>query len=166
VRVRSLFLSHESWNLAWASDMHDVFSGSWQDSRTYRKFYVHTFYTFTHVDMTFISFFKDLFIIYKYTISIFRHSRKWSQILLQMVVNHHMVAGIWTPDSRKCSWCSYPLSYLTSPMTFISYSDYKLYKICNNWLQNNAYIQVHQGLKHSNFIHNKILTIMIWYKCL
>ena len=58
---------------------------------------------------------KDLFIIYKYTI--FRHSRKGSQILLQMVVNHHMVAGIWTHDSRKHSRCSYPLSHLTSPIS-------------------------------------------------
>jgi hypothetical protein len=39
-------------------------------------------------------FLKDLFIIYKYTIAIFRHSRKGSQILLQMVVSHHKVAGI------------------------------------------------------------------------
>jgi hypothetical protein len=44
-----------------------------------------------------------LFIICKYTVAVFRHSRWGRQILLQMVVNHHVVAGIWTPDLRKSS---------------------------------------------------------------
>jgi hypothetical protein len=35
-----------------------------------------------------------LFIICKYTVAVFRHSRKGSQISLQMVVSHHVVAGI------------------------------------------------------------------------
>jgi hypothetical protein len=39
-------------------------------------------------------FFKDLFIICKYTVAVFRHSRRGHQILLQMVVSHHVVAGI------------------------------------------------------------------------
>jgi hypothetical protein len=41
-------------------------------------------------------FFKDLFIfmIYKYTVAVFRHSRRGSQISLWMVVSHHVVAGI------------------------------------------------------------------------
>jgi hypothetical protein len=41
-------------------------------------------------------FFKDLFIfiICKYTVVVFRHSRRGSQISLQMVVSHHVVAGI------------------------------------------------------------------------
>jgi hypothetical protein len=41
-------------------------------------------------------FFKDLFIfiIYKYTVAVFRHSRRGSQISLRMVVSHHVVAGI------------------------------------------------------------------------
>jgi hypothetical protein len=44
-------------------------------------------------------FFLDLFIIYrymyicKYTVAVFRHSRRGSQISLQMVVSHHVVAG-------------------------------------------------------------------------
>jgi hypothetical protein len=47
-------------------------------------------------------FFKDLFIILcKYTVAVFRHTRRGSQILLQMVVSHHVVAGIWTLDLRK-----------------------------------------------------------------
>jgi hypothetical protein len=45
-------------------------------------------------DIFFILFKKDLFIIYKYTVAVFRHSRKWHQILLQMVVSHYVVAGI------------------------------------------------------------------------
>ena len=35
-----------------------------------------------------------LFIICKYTVAVFRHSRRGRQILLQMVVSHHVVAGI------------------------------------------------------------------------
>ena len=43
----------------------------------------------------FFFFFKDLFIIIcKYTVAVFRHTRRGSQILLQMVVSHHVVAGI------------------------------------------------------------------------
>jgi hypothetical protein len=44
-----------------------------------------------------------LFIYYKYTVAVLRHSRRGSQVLLQMVVSHHVVAGIWTPDLRKSS---------------------------------------------------------------
>jgi hypothetical protein len=39
-------------------------------------------------------FFKDLFIICKYTVAAFRHTRRGRQISLQMVVSHHVVAGI------------------------------------------------------------------------
>ena len=35
-----------------------------------------------------------LFIIYKYTVAVFIHTRKEHQIPLQMVVRHHVVAGI------------------------------------------------------------------------
>jgi hypothetical protein len=42
-----------------------------------------------------INLFKDLFIIiYKYTVAVFRHTRRECQISLQMVVSHHAVAGI------------------------------------------------------------------------
>jgi hypothetical protein len=44
-----------------------------------------------------------LFIICKYTVAVFRHSRRGRQILLQMVVSHHVVAGIWTLDLWKSS---------------------------------------------------------------
>jgi hypothetical protein len=37
----------------------------------------------------------DLFIIInKYTVAVFRHTRRGRQISLQMVVSHHVVAGI------------------------------------------------------------------------
>jgi hypothetical protein len=40
-------------------------------------------------------FLKIYFInICKYTVAVFRHSRRGSQILLRMVVSHHVVAGI------------------------------------------------------------------------
>jgi hypothetical protein len=39
-------------------------------------------------------FFKDLFIICKYTVAVFRHTRRGHPISLQMVVSHHVVAGI------------------------------------------------------------------------
>jgi hypothetical protein len=35
-----------------------------------------------------------LFIIYKYNVAVLRHSRRGHQISLQMVVSHHVVAGI------------------------------------------------------------------------
>jgi hypothetical protein len=35
-----------------------------------------------------------LFIICKYTVAVFRHLRREHQISLQMVVSHHVVAGI------------------------------------------------------------------------
>jgi hypothetical protein len=35
-----------------------------------------------------------LFIICKYIVAVFRHSRRGSQISLRMVVSHHVVAGI------------------------------------------------------------------------
>jgi hypothetical protein len=35
-----------------------------------------------------------LFIIHKYTVAVFRHSRRGSQVSLRMVVSHHVVAGI------------------------------------------------------------------------
>jgi hypothetical protein len=37
-------------------------------------------------------FFKDLFIIHKHIVAVFRHTRRGHQISLQMVVSHHVVA--------------------------------------------------------------------------
>ena len=55
---------------------------------------------------------KDLFIIiHKYTVAIFRCTRRGRQISLWVVVSHHMV----DEDHLKNSQCSYLLSYLASP---------------------------------------------------
>jgi hypothetical protein len=71
----------------------------------------------------FFFFFKDLFIIIcKYTVAVLRHTRRGSQILLQMVVSHHVVAGIWTLDLRKSSRVLLPTepSHQPPPMLFLS----------------------------------------------
>jgi hypothetical protein len=57
------------------------------------------FFNITHFFFCFIY----LFIICKYTVAVFRHSRRGHQISLRMVVSHHVVAGIWTSDLRKSS---------------------------------------------------------------
>jgi hypothetical protein len=46
--------------------------------------------------LSFSLFFKRfyLFIICKYTVAVFRHTRRECQISLWMVVSHHVVAGI------------------------------------------------------------------------
>jgi hypothetical protein len=54
-------------------------------------------------------------IICKYTVAVFRCTRRGRQISSRVVVNHHVVAGNWTQDLRKSSQCSYPLSHLSSP---------------------------------------------------
>jgi hypothetical protein len=52
------------------------------------------FYLFYFLFYFFYFFKTYLFIIHKYTVAVFRHSRRGRQILLQMVVSHHVVAGI------------------------------------------------------------------------
>jgi hypothetical protein len=43
----------------------------------------------------FFFFFKSyLFYLYEYTVAVLRHTRRGHQIPLQMVVSHHVVAGI------------------------------------------------------------------------
>jgi hypothetical protein len=44
-----------------------------------------------------------LFITCKYTVAVFRHFRRGSQISLRVVVSHHVVAGIWTSNLQKSS---------------------------------------------------------------
>jgi hypothetical protein len=67
-----------------------------------------------------------LFIICKYTVAVFRHSRRGSQILLQMVVSHHVVAGIRTPDLRKSSRVLLPTEPSHQPDAF-SYIELSLH---------------------------------------
>jgi hypothetical protein len=40
------------------------------------------------------NFLKYLFYIYEYTVAVFKHTRRGRPISLQMVVRHHVVAGI------------------------------------------------------------------------
>jgi hypothetical protein len=49
---------------------------------------------FTAKEKTYFFFLNLFIIICKYTVAVFRHSRRGSQISLQMVVSHHVVAGI------------------------------------------------------------------------
>jgi hypothetical protein len=66
-----------------------------------------------------------LFIICKYTVAVFRHSRRGRQISLQMVVSHHVVAGIWTPDLRKSSRVLLPTEPSLQPHPFLKLDDGK-----------------------------------------
>ena len=62
---------------------------------TFFKHYVCIMYVCMYACMHACIFFKIyLFIICKYTVAVFRHSRRGNQILLHMVVSHHVVAGI------------------------------------------------------------------------
>jgi hypothetical protein len=68
--------------------------------------------------LNYFYFFKYLFIIInKYTVAVFRFSRRGHHISLWMVVSHHVVAGIWIQDLQKSNHWSYPLSHLASPPT-------------------------------------------------
>jgi hypothetical protein len=62
------------------------------------KYFLFFYYIFFYFIL-----FIYLFIICKYTVAVFRHSRGGRQILLRMVVSHHVVAGIWTLDLWKSS---------------------------------------------------------------
>ena len=64
-----------------------------------------------------IYFLKGLFVYFMYmsTITVLKHTRRGHLIPLQMLVNHHVVAGIWTQDLWKSSQCPYLLSHLSRP---------------------------------------------------
>jgi hypothetical protein len=64
--------------------------------------------------------FTYLFIICKYTVAVFRRTRRGHQISLRVVVSHHVVAGIWTSDLRKSSRVLLPTepSHQTPPFFF------------------------------------------------
>jgi hypothetical protein len=72
--------------------------------------------------LPFLFFFKIyLLIICKYTVAVFRHSRRGSQISLRMVVSHHVVAGIWTLDLRKSSRVLLPTEPSHQPFFHFSF---------------------------------------------
>jgi len=55
--------------------------------------HTHT-HTHTHTHSALYFFLKIYLFICKYTVAVFRHTRRGHQIPLQMVVSHHVVAGI------------------------------------------------------------------------
>jgi len=74
----------------WSQGIHaPVISASTRHSKQYRRRSRQK----THTQKISKFFFKDLFIIYKYTVAVFRYTRRGHQISLQMVVSHHVVAG-------------------------------------------------------------------------
>ena len=59
------------------------------------QFILNSSFSFYYYFIRYFLFFKIyLFIICKYTVAVFRHSKRGHQISLRMVVSHHMVAGI------------------------------------------------------------------------
>jgi hypothetical protein len=53
---------------------------------------------------SFFFFFFKIYLLYvKYTVAVFRRTRRGHRISLRVVVSHHVVAGIWTSDLRKSS---------------------------------------------------------------
>jgi hypothetical protein len=100
-----------------------VLRGSQQRVRHLYKWTFKNFSLFrTKFYSAFFFFFKDfLFItICKYTVAVFRHTRRGSQILLRMVVSHHVVAGIWTLDLRKSSRVLLPTEPSHQPLILLS----------------------------------------------
>jgi hypothetical protein len=61
-------------------------------------------------------------IISKYTVAVFRCTRRGCQISLQMVVSHHVVAGIWTQDLQKSSRVLLPAEPSHQPPLWYFYS--------------------------------------------
>jgi hypothetical protein len=73
-------------------------------------------------------FFEDLFIIYKYTVAVFRHPRRGCQISLPMVVSHHVVAGMSSEEQLLLLTAkpSFQPSFLTPSKDRIYYVDQDL----------------------------------------
>jgi hypothetical protein len=97
-----------------------------------------TWTSFVLLCYLFIYFFLKiyLFIICKYIVAVFRHSRRGSQISLRMVVSHHVAAGIWTLDLWKSSRVLLPTEPSHQPL-FIYFWD-KVSLCSLNWPQTQA----------------------------
>jgi len=63
-----------------------------KDSLSCMFYAEHPFSSVCFFFFSFLSFFFK-FILHKYTVAVFRHTRRGHQISLQMVVSHHVVAG-------------------------------------------------------------------------
>jgi hypothetical protein len=84
-------------------------------------------------ELSFFFFFNFIYfiIICKYTVAVFRHTKRGSQISLLMVVSHHVVAGIRTLDLRKSSRVLLPTEPSHQPMTELSISQcFHYYCVC------------------------------------
>jgi hypothetical protein len=81
-----------------------------------------------------------------------------------MVVSHHVVAGIWTQDPRKCSQCFYPLRHLTSPMCVSFFMPYCMKCLRGIWLSSLICGQgaLCGGLIRRDFVHWKCPSLCQW----
>ena len=77
---------------------------------------------------------KDLFIIIcKYTVAVFRRTRRGHQISLRVVVSHHVVAGIWTSDLRKSSRVLLPTEPSHQPYCYVlTFSSVKMIHVAGH----------------------------------
>jgi hypothetical protein len=70
----------------------------------------------TPVNLALAQRFIYFIIINKYTIAVFRCTRKGHQISFQVVVSYHVVARIWAQHLQNSSQCSHPLRHLASSL--------------------------------------------------
>ena len=129
----------------------------------------------------FFNFFRFiyLFIICKYTVAVFRHTRRGCQISLRVVVSHHVVAGIWTPDLQKSSRVLLPTEPSHQPRLkllkfyFLAISKYGLLTIATTLYDRVLYLLLNwtcSFLKQCSgkyslwniFIHNTNSYILLW----
>jgi hypothetical protein len=101
-----------------------------------------------------------LFYAYEYiTIAPFKHTRRGHRIPLQMVVSHHVVAGIWTQDLWKSSQCPYLLNHLSSPVTPVLRDLKGLWLFLQVWNRaTERNTRVLEG-KNQNYLASKCVTI-------
>ena len=110
---------------------------------------------------TFQVFFKHLFIIYKYTVAIFRHTRRGHQISLQMVMSHHVTADIGLRTSRRAVLLTALSSHLSSPTCNVKIT--KLLHVIHQPLFSTAYLKIPQDCVHT---HHYKTNIWLWkYTC-
>jgi hypothetical protein len=102
----------------------------------------------------FFLFFKDLFIICKYTVAVFRHSRRRRQILLQMVVSHHVVAGIWTSDLRKSSRVLLPAEPSHQPVLWLSYAQWHMHWHTSHMHHAHTHTHIYTHTHHHHHHHH------------
>ena len=120
-----------------------------------------------------IPFFKknDLFIIiHKYTVAVFRRTKRGRQISLRVVLSHHVIAGIWTQDLRKSSHCSYPLSHLASPWDkFLSWGQFHstiFSRSCQTLLQEAGAVlcmSVYEAVPSSSYLQDIYFLTFYWF---